>query len=209
MIPDRLPYLWVPEGVAAVALRLITPEILANALAVAGITWVPKDPRQSDLAGGDGLYTWVDGLGVEDPLRSGVLYIGIGRSKEGVLDRLEKELSWRGNDHAHGLAIARRQARALVGRVDRAPEPPRFVAELVDAGLLNDRANHYFEQWWSRDPLSGAEQLAVRLSIHLGDTVSPVNSQYAGAWNRDDYDADWVAFAVARWLERQQSTPAR
>ena len=207
--PDPARYLWVPDGLASVALRLITPAVLSDALSVAGILWHPVEPKEDTFRDRHGLYTWVDGRGGVDPRHSGILYIGIGRSKEGVLNRLDKESSWRGNDHAHGLAIARRDARALVGAVRRQPERPRFVDALISAAVLNERAADYFEQWWSREPLSAAEQLAVRLSIHLGDTVTPVNSQYAGAWNRDDYDADWVAFAVARWMEREAVGPCR
>jgi hypothetical protein len=187
----------------------MTPAILADGLAVVGLRWTPTLVMDSgDARTRPGLYTWVDGRSdVVDPRSRGILYIGISESGQGVGQRISDEESWRGNDHAHGSAIARRDAVPLVGEITSVDGADlSFVARLDD--VLNDTAMSRIERWQeAKSPLQRAEEFAVRLSIHLGDTVSPVNSQYAGAWNNDHRDADWAAYAVARWLERREESP--
>lgn len=202
-------YLWVPDGVATVPLRLITPRLLSSALAIAGIQWKVAARKDSVLAKTEpGLYAWVDGRSDQaDPLKAGILYIGIGESSKGVLDRIDYEDNVRTGDHAHGLAISRRNAIAVVGSVESDLVAPDFVRNYVHSyDDLNERAIGHFDQWWESaqvDLQRAVERVAIRLSVHLGDTVSPVNSQFAGAWNQDASDADWVAFSIARWMERE------
>jgi hypothetical protein len=181
-------------------LRLITPLTLQAGLRLIGVVWNVSD---KEVADGAGLYCWVHGAREGDPLRSGVLYIGIAEGKGGLKTRTTDEESWRGGDHAHGIALERTHAKVVTGSVDTAPDVDlEWVDDLISDGRLSPEARAHMNAWRKKRPTKEVEEVAIRLAIHLGDTGAPVNSFHAGAW-RNDRPADWVAFAIARELTRR------
>lgn len=197
---------WRSNELATVPLRLLTPRLLTRGLERLGLHWSPI--RYSDNAGVEalstqpGLYTWVDNLHVAaDPLGQGILYVGIGVGANGVAGRVRRENAGRRDGvHAHGLMLKRRNALALLGGISDVGLESGWLDSLVANNHLNARGAENIARWRvETHPVACAEQFAIRLSIHLGDTVAPVNSQYARAW-ADDSSADWAAFAAAQWL---------
>ncbi|KJR10553.1 hypothetical protein UG54_00750 [Gordonia sihwensis] len=149
-----------------------------------------------------GLYMWVDNLAQEtDVTDNAVLYVGIGIGRDGVAKRVHYEHGFRQDGiHAHGLMLKRRNAHALLGEIADTGLNDDWMDWLVANDYLNAVAPDHIRRWRdTTDPVRSAERFAVRLSIHLGDTVAPVNSQYAGAW-ADDSGADWAAVAAAQWI---------
>nr|WP_296774165.1 hypothetical protein [Rhodococcus sp. (in: high G+C Gram-positive bacteria)] len=191
---------WRSPALAPISLRLITPRLLIEGLRYLGLAW---EPEPFEEVGSDdqrpGMYTWVDGIDLSrDAVDRAVLYTGIGMNAR---YRVVKESSWKTGDHAHGRMLARRNACALLGSVTGSGTPDlSFLHELSERHLLKEEGIAIVHDWVERvSPLRQAEEFSIRLSIHLGDTVSPVNSQFAGAWNTQR-PADWAAFAVAAWM---------
>ncbi|WP_277958854.1 hypothetical protein [Frigoribacterium faeni] len=183
-------------------LRLITPLTLQAGLRLIGVAWNVSD---KEVAGSAGLYCWVHGARDGDPLRSGVLYIGIADGKGGLKARTTDEESWRGGDHAHGIALERTHAAVVAGSVKTDVDVDvdlGWVDDLISDGRLSPTARPFVDEWREERALKEVEEVAIRLAIHLGDTGAPVNSFHAGAW-RNDRPADWVAFAIARELTRR------
>jgi len=203
-----------PHLTAPVTLQLATARAVQLGLTMFGIEWI--DPRkvlpgETSTSTASGLYAWVDGVGAPGlpdadaiaDLDRPVLYWGIGEDKKkGVRGRLANEWSWIGEaaGHGHGRAMHRRRAFPLVG-------PVTFKQGQDRSGLyaaLNENAAEAEEavlDWLGNGPSPEqvAERLAIRLSIHLGDTGAPVQSTYAGAWD-SLHGADWAAWAIAKIL---------
>lgn len=195
---------WLAES----KLRLTTPTAIAYGLRLLGVEW-----RVGSAARGHstepGLYTWVDG-GDGDALHAPVLYIGKAAGAAGLHRRLEDEQTWvndGGYVHGHARAMTRRNARVVGGAVALVSEEAQSFAD-VERPFMNVKPSPAKAlEWWSvnqTDTLACAEQLAIRLAIHLGDTGAPVNSQFAGAWNTSAIKAgciDMLAMLVhARML---------
>jgi hypothetical protein len=181
-------------------LRLITPLTLQAGLRLIGVTWHVRD---KEVADGAGLYCWVHGARGGDPLRSGVLYIGIAEGVGGLKARTTNEESWRGGDHAHGIALERTHAVVVTGSVKTSVDVDLgWVDDLIAEDRLSPTARPFVDEWRVERTYKEVEEVAIRLAIHLGDTGAPVNSFHAGAW-RNDRPADWVAFAIARELTRR------
>lgn len=181
-------------------LRLMTPLTLQAGLRLIGVAW---NVSVKEVAGSAGLYCWVHGAREGDPLRSGVLYIGIAEGEGGLKARTTNEESWRGGDHAHGIALERTHATVVTGSVKTAVAVELgWVDDLISDGRLSPKARPFVDEWREERAYKEVEEVAIRLAIHLGDTGAPVNSFHAGAW-RNDRPADWVAFAIARELTRR------
>lgn len=194
---------WRSPGLARVSLSLATPQLLSDCLALYGFRWSPEEPTETRTTDA-GMYAWVDGKGGLPPMNSGVIYVGTGEGTGGVWGRLENEVSWRGGDHAHGLAIERLRATPLGGPVLRGSMNLGFLDDLVRLSRLKPGGPELIRKWICEDrtrDIRKVENLAVRLCIHLGDVGSPVNSQWAGAW-ANDTGADWAAFAAVEQLRR-------
>lgn len=199
-------------------LRLVTPRGVAAALGLFGLHWAPqpwvKDtPTNTDFGVSHGLYAWCDGQGPAetDTLDRGVLYFGIGRSAEGVIERLRQEYSWiEGAEHGHGLAMGRRLATPVVGPITAEMDSDlQWLDELVEAGTLTAKAPGEVRTWLqdtTSTPVQKAEQLAIRFSIHAGDVVAPVNSQFAGSW-ATNRPADWAGYVAAVELRQVGGQP--
>ncbi|MFT7022432.1 MAG: hypothetical protein ACJA07_001516 [Rhodococcus sp. (in: high G+C Gram-positive bacteria)] len=194
------PLAWRSPELAPVTLRLATPRLIIDGLRYIGLDWaarpfdeIPADDRRP------GMYTWVDGIDLSRELFDrAVLYTGVGQEHRGVRGRVVKEMAWASGEHAHGLMLVRRKAEPILGAVTIVDDLDlQFLKDLVENDLLHEKAVDIIRGWGAyRSAIERAEEFAIRLSIHLGDTVSPVNSQYAGAW-RNLRPADWAAYAVA------------
>lgn len=205
------PLAWRSPALAPVTLRLTTPRLIIDGLRYIGLDWeakpfdeVPAEDRRP------GLYTWVDGIDLSrDLLDRAVLYTGVGEEKRGVRGRVAKERSWTSGDHAHGRMLERRRAEPVLGAVTIVDDLDlHFLDVLVENELLHEKAVDIIRGWGAySSAIERAEEFAIRLSIHLGDTVTPVNSQYAGAW-RNLRPADWAAYAVATSMAYQAGSPA-
>ncbi|MYS87894.1 hypothetical protein [Embleya scabrispora] len=199
---------------ARIALDIITPRGISAGLGVLGIRWNPVPWEQCPLMDEEGLYAWVDGIGARsasgamklaaDPLDRAVLYHGIGQGVLGVRGRLLHEHAWIGPDagHAHGITMHARRAGAVVGAVDAQETDLSWLPELVHEDGA-EIIRHWIEKCRQNPKalLEASERIAIRLGIHLGDTVAPVQSQHAGAWNTNA-PHDWAAYAAAAYLRR-------
>lgn len=181
---------------APTTLRLMTPAAMSACLAVLGFVWEPHALDESELTTEHGLYSWADGGpdSHQDPRQRGILYIGVGESAKGVLDRLKNEQKWATDDaeHAHGLAVFRRRAVPLVSTVRHEP---------TDVSWLDDISGQPAAiRAWLQDPstsaVSKAERMAIRLGIFIGDVGAPVQSTHAGAW-ANVTAAHYAAYAAA------------
>lgn len=181
---------------ALTTLRLATPAAISACLATLGFIWNPHPLDESELTTEHGLYNWVDGPAGNhpDPRHRGVLYTGVGESAKGVLDRLKYELRWADHtaEHAHGMAMFRRKAVPLVSTVRYEP---------ADLSWLEDISGQpaAIRSWLDQPtptPVAKAEQLAIRLSIFIGDVGAPVQSTFAGAW-ANVTPAHYAAYAAA------------
>jgi hypothetical protein len=182
---------------APTTLRLAAPAAMSACMATLGFIWEPHSLDESELTTEHGLYTWVDGPAGNhvDPLNRGVLYIGVGESAKGVLDRLKYEQRWADHEaeHAHGMAVFRRQAVPLVSTVRYEP---------ADLSWLDDVSGQPAAiREWLHDstvsPVAKAERLAIRLAIFIGDVGAPVQSTHAGAWANVS-PAHYAAYAAAQ-----------
>lgn len=189
---------------AATTLRLMTPATMTACLATLGFVWEPHPLNESEMTTEHGMYTWVDGPvgNHKDPRNRGVLYIGVGESAKGVLDRLKSEQKWSTNDaeHGHGLAVFRRQAVPIVSTVRYEPTDLSWLEDIsgqpaaIRAWLDNPAST----------PTAKAERLAIRLAIFIGDVGAPVQSTHAGAWENATAP-HYAAYAAAyRVMELQQ-----
>ncbi|MCP2342031.1 hypothetical protein [Actinomadura rupiterrae] len=175
-----------------------------------GFDWSPVPFGESSLTIESGLYAWVDGRGIamdsaspeppEDPLDRGVLYWGIGKGNEGVLGRLHDEVKWVTDDatHGHGMAMHARLASPVVGPVSR---DDGYDISWIDQ-LLTEHGAQQVRLWLgdaSLGVVQKAEQLAIRLVLHLGDVGAPVQSLFSGAW-ANDHAADWAAWGISQRL---------
>ena len=103
--PEEAPKAKRPRNLLAeTKIYLTTPETLAAGLALVGGDWkLTEEPAGSEI----GLYARVTGNEDVPALRSGAIYIGIATGMGGLKRRTDDEERWRGNDHAHGVALER------------------------------------------------------------------------------------------------------
>ena len=189
-----------PPLTAPATLRLATPAAIAEGLGLLGIRWRPRPWTPALRTTDPGMYVWVIPDGDQDLNHRASLYIGIGeRADGGWPRRVADETRWRGNDHAHGIAIGRTKAQPVGGRVDFTDGDLSWLPEVISdegVGVLTA----YLTQARAGASLRAVEAIAIRMSIHLGDTVTPVNATHAGSW-RTDSGQDWAGYAAARRLE--------
>lgn len=197
---------------ASVPIRLLTPRAARLALQLLGLEWEPEyrdgEIEEPERIVGSGLYAWVAGTN-SDPLARGVLYWGIGRGAGGVDGRLDYEYSTAhpAYDHGHGMAIGRSNARAV-----RSPVRTSFTAAevqqrgaLLGLNELSTRGRQQVIAFLRHLVVDGddgpiidlalVEWFVIRLSIQVGHTGAPVQSQHATAWANTS-EADWAAYAV-------------
>lgn len=198
---------------APVALNLTTPKAVTLAFSELGLGWEPVPIDAAKVDGQAGLYAWVDGLVEEpaaDPVDRGVLYWGVGTGAGGFAERVRREISYVGPEasHAHGIAVHRRAAIPIAAPVTVQDTDlgwltsPSFDIEPEGAAI----ALHWLEEIKDNPLLliKAVEHLAIRISIHFGDTGAPVNSTHAGAW--ENYSpADWAAWAVVQHLAGREA----
>jgi hypothetical protein len=179
---------------------LTTPTAIVHGLGELGIQWeaTAHDFTEPAKHSEPGLYTWVDGCSNAPIMERPILYIGVATGAGGLGRRLANEMSWGSGDfiHGHGRAVHNRAASAVSGSLSQ---------ELVDLEWMNTQfevANPQLEpavEWLSASSttlIRRAEILAIRLSLHLGHTVAPVNSQHGGAWESTSC-ADFLAYRVS------------
>lgn len=189
----------IPSPTTAVTLDLVTVRTIVTGLGWLGITWTPL-PEFSGLGSQAGLYAWTIGRGMDsnkELLDRAVAYLGVGEGAAGVVGRLAYEKKWVIEDatHGHGRAMHLLQGQAAAGLCQRDTS-----ADLtwLDRTLKNDEGARALRDWLSSPTsvTSQAEQIGVRIALHIGDVAPPVNSHYAGAWD-SDAPRDWAGYAVA------------
>jgi hypothetical protein len=194
----------------AVTLDIVTTRTLIRSLALVGIEWVPVSLDDIPATSEEGLYAWTIGPAHEDvdPLDRPVGYIGIGVSKAGGLrGRLlaEVRLITDSAAHAHGRAMFRLQGSPLGGPVRQIEEANLGpVEEVIRASWFSNREHGLQElKAWLSNPafnlVDKAEQLCIRVAIHVGDTPPPLNGHHAGAWGTNR-PCDWGGWAIAQLL---------
>lgn len=195
---------------AKTELNLTTPDDISEGLRRIGVSWNPS-PHSGESH--DSLYSWVVGESQTGAVQRGVIYIGIDNSTTG--GRVSDEHSWRGEGiHAHGLALARTKAIAVLSpvvlqdadRVDEAWSALSTRSERYPGEVERGRA--WFDEAVAEGKLlSACEKFAIRLTVHLGDVGVPVNAQYKNAWNmkldNSVRHADNVAFWVAKMMLKE------
>jgi len=204
---------------APVTLRLATPRAIQKCLRALGFAWDPVPVTESTLTAEPILYAWVAGLnlGLPDPLNGGVLYWGIGKGTKGGLKRLEYEMDglftqeWR---EAHGQGMQRTQSAPVVGVVNLIEGADLSWMDHYldpydsdgDAGGVAARAK---EAILNSPSLSTAERLAIRASIHIGDTGAPIQSMHAGAWSPTTASTpyDDAAYAAVKHILPRKGEP--
>lgn len=195
---------------AKTELNLATPDDISEGLRRIGVSWNPS-PHSGKSH--DSLYSWVAGESQAGAVQRGVIYIGIDGSTTG--GRVADEHGWRSEGiHAHGLALARTHAIAVLSpvvlqdadRVDEAWSVLSARSVAYPGEVEHGRA--WFDEAIAEGKLLGAcEKFAIRLTVHLGDVGVPVNSQYKNAWNmkvdNSVRHADDVAFWVAKMMLKE------
>ena len=167
---------------APVTLHLTTIDGISAGLAAYGLLWKPRPFDIDNPPQTNGLYAWATD-------NRAVIYLGVGINANGagLATRIKTEIGWANaqNVHGHALAVTGLGRRGITVQpyagevtVDPAFEPTSIGNEdWADIVHVRDALIAMGES-----PIKGAEKLAVRLSMHLGDIGVPVNSQFKSAW---------------------------
>ncbi len=169
---------------APVTLRLATINGIAAGLREIGATWDPQPFALDNPPQTNGLYAWATNDGA-------IIYLGIGVRATG--DGLAKRISFEDGAataeyiHGHRLAITRLtkqgvRVRPYAGDVEVKEEFNGAWIREADWGDENKEHALWVAADIKANPYKQAEKFAIRLSMHLGDIGSPVNSQHKSAW---------------------------
>lgn len=189
-----------------VTLNLMTPVAMRAGLKLVGFEWNYQVwDTVTKPATIDHLYFWGKG---ETPDTLGATYIGIDESEDGHRVRFEYNSATTDYIHAHARAVVRTGSTTVSAPLIKHAPDLSWAHETKTEKYVEALAAKWQHLYDTERPLRLTEQFAIRLSVHLGDTGVPVNSEHKGAWGIKSVKGtpvDDVAEAVAQYLEATHS----